>query len=303
MMVNNMKKDNVLEIGIKLLKILLAAFLLAVVIKLVVQPNKFLSGGVSGLTLLISRYVSISIEKENLESLMYSILYVVFNIPIFIFGFKKVGKHFIYYSIINVLLFTLFVSIIPSSWVSLFQLDKIDMLTSALLAGILSGVSAVISFQGEFSAGGTDIIAMYLSRSKGKGIGSYSFAMNVVILVVGGIIFKDYASLIYTVIYFFTNTLVINNLYIGHKKTLVEIVTDKSDDLIDVLMNDSHHGCTVIDALGAYSKKEKKVLRIVIAANQTKRICKIIKRIDDNSFTTLVNVSQVNGEFYIPPIK
>lgn len=298
-----MKKQIVKEILIKCVMIVIASFLFALAIKLIVQPNKFLSGGVSGVTILISRFISISIGKEELESLLYSIMYILFNIPIFIFGLKKVGKYFIYYSIANVVLFSLFVSVVPASCVTYFQLDSLDPLTSAILAGLLSGVSAVISFSNGFSSGGTDIISMYLSRSKGKGIGNYNFAINVIILIVGGIMFKNFSILIYTVIYFFVNSLVVNNLYIGHKKLLIEIITEKNEELVDRLMQESHHGCTIIDAIGAYSKKEKKILRIVISANQSKRICEIIKVIDKNSFTTIIDVRQVDGKFYVAPIK
>ena len=171
------------------------------------------------------------------------------------------------------------------------------------MAGLLSGVSAAIAFFNGFSHGGTDVISMYLSRNKGKGIGSYSFIMNVFILILGGIMFKDYNALIYTVIYFFTNSLVVNNLYIGHKKILIEIITSHSECLVDRLMKESHHGCTMIDAIGAYSHAEKKVLRIVVSSNQARRICEIVKTVDPDSFTTLIEVKQVNGRFYIPPIK
>lgn len=298
---NNCKR--IKEIIVKYFMILLAAFLYACAIKLIIQPNYFLSGGVSGLTVLISRYTAIVANRPEIESLIYGALYVLFNIPVFIFGFKKVGKQFVFYSIINVFLFSLFVAIIPSSWVTLFQLNNIDMLTSAIIAGLLTGGSSVIAFIKGFSSGGTDIISVYLSRNKGKGIGSYNFAINVFILIAGGIMFKDFDSLIYTVICFFVNSLVINNLYIGHKKVLIEIVTSKADDLIERLMQESNHGCTIIQAVGAYSRKEKSILRIVVAANQTKRICEIIKSIDSNSFTTLIDVKQVDGKFYIPPIK
>lgn len=298
-----MKIQNIKEIIIKCSMLLLASFLFAMAIKLVVQPNKFLSGGVSGVTILISRSVSNAIDKEELESLLYSVLYVIFNTPIFIFGLKKVGKQFIYYSIVNVLLFSSFVSVIPSSWCGHFQLDSLDLLTSAILAGLLSGVSAVISFSSGFSMGGTDIISMYLSRSKGKGIGNYNFAMNILILIIGGIMFKNFGSLIYTVIYFFVNSLVVNNLYIGHKKVLIEIITNKNEMLVERLMQESHHGCTILNATGAYSKKEKQILRIVVSANQTKRICEIIRQVDINCFTTIIDVKQVDGKFYVAPIK
>lgn len=296
-------KTRVLSIFKKIFFVLLSSFVYAIGIKLIVQQNKFLSGGVSGLTVIVSRYLSMQIGKEELEAVLYSAFYILFNIPIFIFGMKKVGKQFIFYSILNVFLFSIFVSLIPVRWYNNFQLNSIDMLTSAVLAGLLTGIGASLALVNGFSLGGTDIIAMYLSRTKGKGIGSYNMAMNIVILLLGGLIFQNYASLIYTIIYFFISSLVVNNLYIGNKKVLIEIVTSKADELIEILMQKSHHGCTVLDAIGAYSKENKKVLRIVVSLNQSRAVCEIVKEIDKNSFTTLVNVHQINGKFYIPPIK
>lgn len=297
-----MKSIRLKDIIKKLFMIFAASFICALSIKLIVQPKQFLSGGISGLSILISRYTSIRIGDESLESLLYSILNVTFNIPIFIFGFKKLGKRFVCYSLVNVLLFSFFVALIPSSWYTIFQLDTIDTLTLAILSGLFGGTGAVIAFSNGFSQGGTDIISMYLSRTKGKGIGNYSLLMNGFILLLGGIVFRDFNSLIYTVIYFFISSLVVNNLYIGHKKMLVEVVTKKADELTYKLMSESHHGCTVLDAVGAYSKERKKIIRIVVSSNQTKRVCEIIKEIDNESFTTLINISQVNGKFYVPPL-
>lgn len=298
-----MNENKLMKIAKKGLFILISAFVCALSMKLIVQQNKFLSGGVSGLTVLISRYIAINFNEPTIESLIYSVLYVLLNIPIFIFGFKKLGNKFVINSLINVFLFSLLVSLIPASWYKIFQLNSIDMLTSAILAGLLSGFSAVVAFSNGFSQGGTDIISMYLSRTKGKSIGNYNLAMNGLILVLGGIFFRDFDSLIYTVIYFFVSSLVVNNLYIGHKKTLVEIVTTKEKELVYKLMQESNHGCTIIDAVGGYSNENKKILRLVVSTNQTRRICGIVKKIDQDSFTTLTNISQVNGKFYIPPLK
>ena len=153
-----------------------------------------------------------------------------------------------------------------------------------------------------FSSGGTDIISMYLSRTKGKGIGSYNFLMNIFILIVGGILFKDYDALIYTIIYFFINKLVVNNLYIDYKKVMLEIVTSKKEEMVEELMKESHHGCTIIKAIGAYSGNEKDIVRIVISANEARRVNEMIKRIDPNNFTAMIDVKQLSGRFYLPPI-
>lgn len=298
-----MDKKNIKEIVRKIIAVVVSSFVAAVAIKIIVQQNQFLSGGVSGVAVLISRYTAMHLNKAEIESLLYSVIYLGLNIPVFVFGFKKVGKQFVIYSLVNVLCFSALVSLIPSSWYSIFQFESVDKLTLAILAGLLSGAAAVVAFANGFSQGGTDIISMYLSRAKGKGIGSYNLIINAFVLFVGGIMFKDYVSLIYTIIYSFVGNLVINNLYIGHKKVLIEVITNKAIELTEKLMQESHHGCTLINAVGAYSKENKTLLRIVVSSNQTKRICEMIKQIDENSFTTLINISQVNGKFYIPPLK
>lgn len=298
-----MEKKIIKETILKIMAVMLSAFLYALCIKLIVQPSGFLAGGVSGLTVLISRYVAIKLDKNAIESILYSVLYILFNLPLFIFGIKNVGKQFITYTIASVCLSSVLVSLIPSSWNHTFQLDSLDLLTSSVVAGILHGVAGYLAFQNGFSQGGTDIISMYLSRSKGKGIGNYNFIMNCVILLIGGIVFKDFVSLIYTIIYFFISSMVVNNLYIGHKKVLIEVVTEDSTNLANKLMEISSHGCTIMDAVGAYSNQNKKIIRMVVSSNQIKSVCELIKSIDNKSFTTLIDVKQVNGKFYVPPMK
>lgn len=297
-----MEKKEIKKIIKRVFFVIICALLYSAAIKLIVQPNKFLAGGVSGITVLVSRALALSIKKETMESILYSIFYAVFNLPIFIFGFKKIGKKFILFSIGNVALVSILVSIIPSSLYEILQLNTLDLLTSSIIAGLLTGMSCALAYANNFSNGGTDIIAMYLSRNKGKGIGTCNFIMNASILVVGGIVFKDFDTLVYTVIYFFINSLVVNNLYIGQKKVLLEIVTTKAEELSNEIMKVSHHGCTIIDVIGAYSKTNKKMLRAVVYSNQTRLIGDIVKGIDPDSFTTIMEVKRVNGNFYLPPL-
>lgn len=297
-----MKNKELKKILKRSLMVVVCALLYATAIKLIVQPNKFLAGGVSGVTILVSRAISIVISKETMESILYSIFYAIFNLPIFIFGFKRIGKKFILFSIANVALVSLFVSIIPASLFETLQFNTLDLLTSSILAGLLTGISCALAYANSFSNGGTDIIAMYLARNKGKGIGTCNFFMNASILVVGGIVFKDFDTLVYTVIYFFINSLVVNNLYIGQKKVLLEIVTTEAEKLSEELMKVSHHGCTIVDVVGAYSHTNRKMLRLVVYSNQTRMIGDIVKRIDPGSFTTIMEVKRVNGNFYLPPL-
>ena len=143
-----MKRKQIKDILIKVFVVIVSSLIYAAGVKLILQQEKFLAGGVSGITVLISRFIAIKANNEELESILYSILYIVFNLPLFVFGIKKIGKQFIWYSIANVVLISVLVSAIPSSLYYTLQLNQLDKLTAAILAGLLTGVSATLNGNG-----------------------------------------------------------------------------------------------------------------------------------------------------------
>ena len=122
----------------------------------------FVGGGVSGLSQNLVKLIHdiIGWQKVN-PRVLQSILYFTLNIPVFILGWLKIGRRFTIFSIINVLLASLFISIIPVSLEKAVIYDS--QLTRTLYAGILAGFSAAVAFSGNVSSGGMDIIAYYLS--------------------------------------------------------------------------------------------------------------------------------------------
>jgi uncharacterized membrane-anchored protein YitT (DUF2179 family) len=138
---------------------------------------------------------------------------------------------------------------------------------------------------------------------KGKGVGVYSLFFNAAVLFVGLIVFKDVVSIIYTLVYAFVSSVVLDHYYTRSKKIMLEIITNKKDEICDCLLKNSHHGCTIIPAVGAYTNEDKQVIHAVISWSQLKSVTKAIRNIDEKCFIIDLHVYNVNGDFYIPPIK
>ena len=180
---------------------------------------------------------------------------------------------------------------------------KLDELTSAILIGIVSGFCCAGALLMGGSAGGTDILSMYLNVKQGRGIGKYNLIFNTIIIVFGFFVFKDVVSIVYTLVYAFVSSIVLDRYFNRNKKILLEIVTTKKDEICTYLLKNSHHGCTVINAMGAYTNEEKQVIHTVISWFQLKSMSKAIKEIDKNCFIINLNVYNVNGAFYMSPLK
>ena len=297
-----MLKNKYLNFVFKSLVMFLAAAVYAFFFKVIVEGRGFLAMGASGVAVIASRVFATSISKESLTSVFYMICYMLINIPIIIFGFKNISKRFISLTLVYVATFSITVALVPADLGIKLGFNLIDNATSAVLIGLISGVSCAIAFTMGGCAGGLDIVSAYLNVKKGKSIGIYNLLFNAIVLFIGLIAFKDVASIVYTLIYAFVSSVVLDRYYNRNKKILLEIDPTKKDEVCSYLMINSHHGCTVLPARGAYTNEEKHVIHTVISSFQLRSISKAIKDIDNKSFVINLNVNQVDGEFYMPPI-
>lgn len=292
------------KIYYKLFLVIISALTYSFSVKLLIQQNNFFSGGVTGISLIISRLL-IGNENKQMESVLYSLIHFALNIPIFILGFKSVGKKFSFYSFIQVVLVTVFVSIIPIQLRTTLQLDKLDSspLVVAILAGLIVGFGTSLSFKNGYSGGGSDIISIYFMKKKGKNVGSYMFIFNIFVLITAGILFRDLVALIYTSIYIFVNSVTVDLLYVRNKKVRIQIISDNIDDVAKAISEKIPHMFTIADVVGAFSKNNKKQISIIVSYYELKETLKLIENIDSKSFVNIIELRQLYGKFYLPPIE
>ncbi len=272
----------------------------------------FVTGGVSGLAQNIILLIKIIIGGDNWTAdttyTMQSIIYFVLNIPIFVLGYKGVGKRFAIFSFLNVIFVSLFIKFLPS-----ITIDEIltDNLGRALFAGICTGLSSAVAFKVETSAGGFDVISYYFAYQKSTSVGKYSIAFNAFIVAMFTLLsyILDTGSgwtvltiTLYTIVYFFTAALVVDALNTRNKKAELQIITSKQT-LPKIILANFPHSCTVVPAKGGFSNEDRIIIYIVVSSFEVKKLVKLVRTIDPEAFINVSHSSQVYGKFFIKPVK
>lgn len=152
----------------------------------------------------------------------------------------------------------------------------------------------------EASGGGTDFISIYFSEKKGIDAWNYIFASNVVILVTAGILF-GFDKALYSIIYQFTSTQVIQMIFKRYQKDTLLIITSVPEAVYGKIREITKHDATLIEGIGCYEGAQRHILYSVIGREQVDVVISAIKKIDPKAFINVINTDQVNGRFYKKP--
>lgn len=267
--------------------VLIASLIMSVNIKSFVRAGNLIPGGFTGLSLLLQRAANYFMGI----SLPYSFINIALNaVPAFI-GFKMIGKKFTSYSVMMIILNSFLVDLIPVTPITY------DPLLVSVFGGILNGLAIVIALYGKASSGGTDFIAVYLSNKLKKPSWNFVFGINVVILTTAGLLF-GFEEAMYSIIFQFVSTQIIERFHQRDQKATLFIVTNKAELLEQELMSFTHHGVTRIEGQGCYLKENKAMLYTVVGADEVKDVIHLLKELDSSVFVNIVKSEGVTGRFY-----
>jgi uncharacterized membrane-anchored protein YitT (DUF2179 family) len=271
---------------IKIIVVLVGALLNAIGLNLFLIPANVYSSGFTGLSQLFSSIL----EEYTPFYISTGILLLLLNIPVAILGWLKVGKTFTLYSFLSVAATTVFLEIIP------LQSLSNDILLNAVFGGVILAVGVGITLKYGASTGGLDIIAMVLSRMKDKPVGTYIFMLNSVIIFTAGLLY-GWEKALYTLVALYATTRVIDVIHTRHVKLTAMVVTKKADDLKKAIHSKLVRGITMIPAKGAFTNESKDMMIIVITRYELYDLEKIIKEVDPNAFTNIIQTTGIFGFF------
>ncbi len=278
------------EDGRRLLVITLAAVIMALNINTFVHTGGLYPGGVSGLTLLIQR----SAQMFFGVSLPYTLINLLLNAgPIYI-GFRFIGKKLTLYTIYMLIVSSVLTDMMPAHVVTQ------DVLLIAVFGGMINGTVISLCLLSNANTGGTDFIALYLSKRSGMDSFNVILGVNVVILSAAGILF-GWDKAMYSIIFQFASTQVLHVLYRKYQQITLFIVTDFPADICRAITDVSRHGATVLHGEGAYEHTERAVVYSVVSAAEEKAVLAAIRRVDPKAFINLMRTQQIRGRFYQPP--
>lgn len=274
----------------KILVLCIAAVIMAVNIKSFVRTGGLYPGGATGLTILIQE-----IAKKLLHvSLPYTLVNLLINaFPVYI-GFRYIGKKFTLYSCLMIVLTAVLTDLIPAYVITY------DILLISIFGGMINGFVISICLLVGATTGGTDFIAIYLSHRKGVDSFNIVLGINVLILLTAGLLF-GWNQALYSIFYQYASTQVLHILYQKYQKQTLFIVTNKPQEICDVISGLSHHGSTILEGEGAYEHCERNVVYSVVSRAEYKRVVRAVKKADANAFINTVRTEQLEGRFYQKP--
>lgn len=266
-----------------IIMVIIGVFISALAINMFLIHAKLLSGGLSGVTLIVQYITGFPAA--------YTLL--ILNIPLFFISYKKVNKKFTFLSLIGTIVLSVGL-IITEPFKNIIQVN--DILLLGLYGGVLNGIGIGIVFSNYGSTGGLDIVSAVIKKKYSNfEIGTISFIVNFVIVSISAFIF-GLTSALYTLVSMYITSYVTDKVIKGfNRQKLILIITEKEDEVSEVLMRELNRGVTFLYAKGAYTKKDKKVLYCVVSLTQLPKLKLIVKDIDEGAFISILDASEVEG--------
>ena len=277
----------------KYLKTLICVFLSALLqsfcINVFITPAKLLSSGFTGLAILINK-----ISSLFGFTIPVSLLVLILNIPLGVLCFRSIGKKFVFFSILQVILLSIFLNF---HYTLLFD----DLLLNVCFGGFLYGIAISLALRGNASTAGTDFIALWVSNKIGKSIFEYVFVFNSVLLLIFGYMFGwKYAG--YSILFQFISTKTIDSFYKRYKLVTLEITTYHPKEICKAYIKHYRHGLSEVAGIGGYEHKELSLIHTVISFYELHDAIHLIKKIDPKAIINVISTERFVGHFYRQPL-
>lgn len=254
-------------------------------INMFLKPHTIAPGGLSGLSVVLNKVTGVSV----------STIMLLIGVPLVIFAFKILGSKNSIKTLIGTVLFSVIINL-TSPLADIGATN--DLLLSAISGAILLGVGIGIMFRVDASTGGTDLIALILSK-KFPGIKATKFmiCLDAFVVVSSGVASKDIEIALYSAIALYIVVKVADAIMEGfdYSKAFF-IISNKADDIKEVITNELDRGLTILDGRGGYTDEKKQVLLVVVSKNQEIYLKKLVKSSDPSAFIIVSNVHEVLGE-------
>jgi uncharacterized membrane-anchored protein YitT (DUF2179 family) len=245
-------------------------------------PNHLLSGGVTGLSVILYYLFGWPVDITNL----------LFNVPLFFLAYRIMSREYF--------LCGLFGTFALSFWIRMFSFLKgtvpvMDPMLSSIAAGVLYGIGLGTLYRVGGNTGGTDIIGGIVQKFYSISIGTTGFLINLILLCIGAFCF-GLAPAMYTMVAYFCLARTSNAFAVGfdYKKN-VFIISEHSEAVAEAILQKLGRGATYMEGEGAYTHERRKVLFCVVKLTQMAHLKDLVVQIDPDAFMIVQDAREVLG--------
>lgn len=262
----------------------IGTFIVALGVYYFLVPENLATGGVSGLAIVINNYVPFSIAAINF----------VLNIILLIIGFLFIGSEFGGKTIFSVVIFSLSMFIMESSYPAAQPVTD-EILLNLICGIVISAMGLSVVFNQNASTGGTDILAKIFNRYLNLDMGTGLMAADIIV-VISALFTYGLKTGIVGAFGWFLNGIVVNYFIDGLSiKREVVIITKKPIEIKDFIITKIDRGVTIYKAEGGYTNEKKDVIVTTVAKNEYFVLKKELKKLDPDVFVIVRNVHEVIG--------
>ncbi|WP_167955534.1 YitT family protein [Anaerosporobacter faecicola] len=277
--------------GMDCILIILGTLLVAVSVNVVYEPLGMVTGGVSGVAIVI-KYFTKNLFHGGIP-IWFSNL--IINIPLFLAAILLKGKRFVGKTLFATVCFTIALYIVPS-----FDVQYQDYLLASVFGGVIGGVGLGLVFLTSATTGGTDLFGMIIQKYfKHYTVPQLLIVIDGAIVLTGAAVFGLNKAL-YAVIAVYINSKVMDGILEGLKfAKVIYIISDQYEEISQHILYKMDRGVTGISARGMYSNKEKQMLFCVLSKKEIAPVVEIVSSIDKRAFIIVTDAREVMGEGFI----
>ena len=270
--------------------ILLGNAAMALGIVMFILPNGLMTGGTTGLSLIVGHYTSLPI----------SAFVFLFNAVMFILGLVVLGRAFAMTTLLSTFFYPValeFFQRIPAVAEGITG----DRLLSSLFGGLFIGFALGIVIRAGASTGGMDIPPLILNKKFGLPVSGLLYAFDIVILI-GQMLFSEKEAILYGILLVMTYTIVLDKVLVfGRAQTQVKIISERVEEINTAINREMDRGSTLIHTATGYLKKEQDMIMTVISNRQLAHLNRLVTEIDPNAFMVVAKVNEVSGKGFTLP--
>lgn len=258
-------------------------FLYALAVKLFLIPADLVTGGTTGIALVVNHLWGIPVSRFVL----------IFNVTMLIVGWLILGRGFAVTTLASTFLYPASLEICGFLFGELV-LTK-DLLLCTVFSGAGIGLALGIVIRAGASTGGMDIPPLVFQKLFRIPVSVSMYCFDFCILL-PQIMFRPVENVLYGIILILIYTIVLDKmLLIGSNRTELKIISQKSREICDAILRQVDRGVTLLDGEGGYLHKDTQLVFSVISNRELIKVDKIVHQIDPDCFMVVNRVSEVRG--------
>ena len=270
-----------------ILIIVLGNACIAIAVAFFVIPNKLLVGGTAGIAVAVNAFWPVP-EEMVINGLIY---------VLFIAGAIVLGREFFFKTITSTIVYPLLLTIASQLYDIIPKVYVImDTLTSVICSGLLVGFGIGIVYRRNASTGGMDIIPLIVNKYTGIPLHILLFMVDGFTVLLGVIAYGLQAS-IYGIISVVLCSFTINKtiLFGATQTKQVQIISQKSEEILTKILEDLDRGCTIVESRGGYTNERRDMLMVVVPINQYQLLINAVHSIDSSAFVIVSDIHEIRG--------